>query len=96
VISAVNDSFSFSSSFDISTASSSSIESVALIRLGSVTHSTNFDQRYVPLDFTRPTGNSLRVKAPDDSNIAPAGYYMLFILDNDGVPSVAKIVKLID
>src|SRR5678815_3072950 len=31
----------------------------------------------------------------DSSNIAPPGYYMLFILNGNGVPSVAKIVQII-
>ena len=33
-------------------------------------------------------------RAPATRNIAPPGYYMLFVTDTAGVPSVAKIVKL--
>jgi hypothetical protein len=36
----------------------------------------------------------VRVKAPPNGNIAPPGYYMLFILSNTGSPSVAKIIHL--
>ena len=32
--------------------------------------------------------------APSDPNLTPAGYYMLFLLDGNGVPSVAKIVRI--
>ncbi len=57
-----------------------------------MTHSRNFSQRYVAMSFT--TGfDLLHVTAPTDPNIAPPGYYMLFILD-DGVPSEAAFVRL--
>ena len=45
------------------------------------------------LTFTR-TSSGLTVKAPTSRNIAPPGYYMLFILNSNGVPSKAKILKL--
>jgi hypothetical protein len=66
---------------------------VALVRLGSVTHDDNMEQRYVPLDFTAGSG-SLRATIPTNVNVAPPGYYMLFILNGAGVPSVAKMVQL--
>ena len=34
------------------------------------------------------------IQAPDTAEIAPPGYYMLFILDENRVPSIGKIVKL--
>lgn len=64
-----------------------------LIRLGSSTHATNFDQRLVPLDFTS-SGNDLNVIAPQNTYIAPPGYYMLFVVSDTGVPSVATMIKL--
>lgn len=79
--------------FDVKTAEAPSIEGVAMVALGAVTHSTNMAQRYVPLEFS-PGAGKLQVLAPANGNIAPPGYYMLFILDDDGVPSVAKIVKI--
>ena len=36
----------------------------------------------------------LNVVAPSNANLASVGYYMLFILNGNGVPSVAKIVQL--
>jgi len=32
--------------------------------------------------------------APANSHVAPPGYYMLFVLDANRVPSVAKIVHV--
>jgi hypothetical protein len=66
---------------------------VTLIRNGAVTHSFNMDQRYVPLTFQQAAGG-LTVQAPADANLAPPGTYMLFIVNSNGVPSVAPFVRL--
>ena len=79
--------------FQIGTANAAAIRKVALVRLGAVTHSVNMEQRYVPLSFTAGTG-SLTATAPANVNIAPPGVYMLFIIDANGVPSVAKMVTM--
>jgi len=66
---------------------------VALIRGGSVTHHFNGGQRYIPLTFSQNAG-SLTVTAPANGNTAPPGYYMLFILNSNGVPSIAPIMQV--
>src|SRR4029077_20794534 len=43
--------------------------------------------------FSQATGG-LNVTAPSNPNNTPPGYYMLFILNSNGVPSVAKIVQI--
>ena len=70
-----------------------SIGKIGLVRLGAATHGADQGQRYIPLSYTT-AGPVLRVKSPSTANIAPPGYYMLFITDKAGVPSVAKITKL--
>lgn len=70
------------------------IHKVTLIRLGSATHGLNMDQRYMKLYSVVFDPLTLTVTAPLNGNIAPPGYYMLFLISDDGVPSVAKIVKL--
>src|SRR4051794_10285160 len=77
----------------IATASPASIRRVALVRLGAVTHSDNMEQRYVPLAFT-PGTTSLTATAPSNANVAPPGFYMLFVVDANGVPSVASMVSV--
>jgi hypothetical protein len=84
---------SYNSSFSVNTSNAGQIAQVSLLRLGSVTHHFNFDQRYLNLSF-QAGSNALTVQAPADSTTALPGYYMLFILDTNGVPSVAKILKL--
>jgi hypothetical protein len=81
------------SQFTVSTPDAASITKVAFVKLGAVTHSNNMDQRYVPLSFTAGNG-TLTVTAPANINIAPPGYYMLFIVNSAGVPSVAPILRL--
>lgn len=84
---------SFGSNFFVGTPDGASIASVALIRNGSVTHSFNMDQTYVPLSFTQTSGG-LTVQAPADADLAPPGYYMLFIINSNGVPSIAPFVQV--
>ena len=77
----------------IASAQASTIAKVGLVRLGAPTHSEDQGQRYVPLSFS-VSGTTITATSPATSNLAPAGYYMLFVTDAAGVPSVAKIVKL--
>jgi Domain of unknown function (DUF1929)/Bacterial Ig-like domain len=92
-ISSAPDHVSYNAPFAISTPNAASIAKVALVRLGAVTHSVNMEQRYVPLSFTANSG-SLNATAPANANVAPPGVYMLFVIGTDGVPSVAKMVRV--
>jgi hypothetical protein len=83
----------YNTSFQVSTPSAASIASVALIRNGADTHAFDMEQRMVSLSFTRGSG-ALTVTSPPNANIAPPGYYMLFLVDTSGVPSVARFVQL--
>ena len=81
------------SNFQIDTPDAAAIRKVALVRLGAVTHSVNMEQRYIPLSFTAGAG-SLTATSPANVNIAPPGVYMLFVIDADGVPSVATMMTV--
>jgi hypothetical protein len=83
----------YGSVFQVQTPEASSISSVVLVRPGAPTHSFDMEQRLVSMKFTAGTG-VLNVTAPPNSNIAPPGYYMVFILNSSGVPSVAQFVQL--
>ena len=75
------------------TPDAASISKVTLITLSSVTHGFNMGQRISRPPFSQATGG-LNVTAPSNPNKTPPGYYMLFILNSNGVPSVAKIVQI--
>jgi hypothetical protein len=87
-------SVAYGTSFQISSPEAAAISSVALVRLGSVTHSFNTTQLRVPLAFTVDATGSLSATAPANGSIAPPGHYMLFLVDAQGVPSIARIVQL--
>ena len=70
------------------------IASVVLVRPGAPTHAFDMEQRLVGLSYTAGSG-VLNVTAPPNGNIAPPGYYMLFVLNTAGVPSVARFVRLL-
>ena len=78
--------------------------SLSLIRPCSVTHAFDFEQRYVPLQssvlsqvtdpITGWTNVTLLVTSPANGYAAPPGFYMLFALAGNGVPSVAAFVQV--
>jgi hypothetical protein len=67
---------------------------VHLIRPMTTTHSLDTEQRLVELRFHQRDGCRLSVEAPTEATLAPPGWYMPFIVDHHGVPSVAKSVQL--
>jgi Domain of unknown function (DUF1929) len=66
---------------------------VTLLRTGSVTHGLDAQARFLELPFTQTSGMVV-VTPPSKAALAPPGYYMLFVRDAAGVPSVARIVRL--
>src|SRR5262245_31412825 len=83
----------YNMTFSVSTPNAADVGEVVLVRPGSATHAFNFDQRLVQVPFT-VAGGALTVTSPPNSNVAPPGYYMLFLIDRKGVPSVATFVQL--
>ncbi|KAL2065154.1 hypothetical protein VTL71DRAFT_4295 [Oculimacula yallundae] len=66
---------------------------LVLVRMGSVTHSINTDQRRIPLD-AKVAGDVYTATLPNDSGILIPGHYYLFAISATGVPSMAKTVKI--
>jgi hypothetical protein len=79
--------------FTVNSPDVDNIASVSLIALASVTHSIDMNQFYTELSFTKGNGQ-LSITAPQNGDQVPAGYYMLFIVNNTGVPSVSRIIKI--
>ena len=84
---------SYGNAFTVTTPDALNISSVVLVRNGAVTHAFGMDQREVGLSFTAGS-STLTVTSPPNSNIAPPGYYMLFLLNQAGVPSMASFVQV--
>lgn len=69
------------------------ISKVTLVRIGMVTHAFNQDQRFLSLSFSATPGG-VTVTAPANANLAPPGYYLLFVVNSSGVPSIGSFVSL--
>jgi galactose oxidase-like protein/glyoxal oxidase-like protein len=94
VISSSPSSLSYGQTFFLKTAQASAIRKVTLVRLGSTTHAFNMNQRFNRLSFVLTTGG-LSVRIPTSRNLAPPGHYLLFILNGNGVPSTARIIRIV-
>ncbi|KAF9881914.1 kelch domain-containing protein [Colletotrichum karsti] len=68
---------------------------VTLIRIGTVTHSVNSDQRRIPLDDVQVNGQEYSAKLPEDYGILLPGFYYLFVSTPAGTPSIAKTVHVV-
>jgi hypothetical protein len=90
VIASAPSQLSYGQNFTVQTPDAARIAKVSLIRFGAVTHDFNTGQHFIPLAFT-PGAGLLTVTAPPNSNWAPPGNYMLFLVDTNGVPSVAAL-----
>ncbi|MDO4637261.1 MAG: DUF1929 domain-containing protein [Lautropia sp.] len=77
----------------LESAQASTIRRVTMVATGSVTHSFNMNQRFIELSFRRE-GNRLVASLPANVNDTPPGYYMVFILNEAGTPSISKIVRV--
>ncbi|HEX7248068.1 MAG TPA: galactose oxidase early set domain-containing protein, partial [Actinomycetota bacterium] len=83
----------YTGTFSVETDRAADIAEVVLVRPSTVTHGVNFDQRSVPLAFSAGA-SGLEVGAPASSAHAPPGWYMMFLVDDQGVPSVASWVRV--
>jgi len=91
--------FGYNATFSVNYTSVSPISSAVLVRPGSATHAYDMDQRLIGLCGPSPQpacvgSGSVNLTIPPNGNIAPPGYYMLFLLDSRGVPSVAQFIQI--
>ncbi len=77
----------------INTPDAAAITQVTWLRAGSTTHTNDMSQRFMHLTFTK-TSTGLNVTMPANANLAPPGFYLLFILNSAGVPSVGSMVQM--
>jgi hypothetical protein len=92
-ISSAPSTVNYGETFSVATPNAAQITEVRWIRLGTVTHAFDAGQRANTLSFEINGGN-VEVRAPVVPRQAPPGHYQLFILNRNGVPSAAKILRL--
>lgn len=81
----------------IQTPSPSTIAKVVLVRPMAVTHQTETEQRVVQLSFLQTGPTQITANAPNGwhpHGLAPRGWYMVFLIDQQGVPSVGQFMHL--
>jgi hypothetical protein len=84
----------YDEAFEVLTPDPGSISAVNLVKLGAVTHTYDESQQIVRMAFTAGV-DRLFVSGPQQGGYyAPPGYYMLFLISDQGVPSIAEYVKV--
>jgi hypothetical protein len=76
----------------VETPDAASIAKTLWIVPGAVTHAQDWTQRANILDFSAVEGG-LNIDLPANGNEAPPGSYMLFLVNDEGVPSVAEWIR---
>ncbi len=79
---------------DIETVDAGTLGFVSLIRHCVTTHSYDTNQRLVDAPIASQQGGVVRVKVPDNPNVAPTGWYLLFLVNAAGVPSIGQSIHL--
>jgi hypothetical protein len=69
------------------------VSRVTLLRMGAVTHSNNVQQRFFNLTFSQ-SSNTVTAQLPDNGNDLLPGFYMIFVFNSGGIPSVAQVTKV--
>ncbi|HYN93407.1 MAG TPA: discoidin domain-containing protein [Pilimelia sp.] len=77
----------------VTVATDRAVSRFSLVRLGTATHTVNTDQRRIGLTPTAVTGG-YQLSIPTDPGVVLPGYYMLFALDANGVPSVSRTIQI--
>jgi YVTN family beta-propeller protein len=93
VISSAPSAIDIGKTFEVGLGGTATISRVVMIKTTSASHSFNMDQRFVELTFQQ-SGDRLAAQAPTHATDAPPGFYLLFVLNAAGTPSVAKIARV--
>jgi hypothetical protein len=83
--------------FTIETPAPTEIAKVVLVRPMAVTHQTDSEQRVIQLAFHVTGATELTAIAPNGWHphaLAPRGWYMVFLVDQQGVPSQGQFMHL--
>ena len=92
-IGAAPDAVGYGEAFEVSTEDAGTVVAASWVRLSSVTHAFDQNQRFVPLSLRRSAGG-VTIVPPWVPTWRRRGTYMLFLLNGSGVPSMARIMRV--
>jgi hypothetical protein len=78
----------------IQTPNAQDVEKVSLVKISTTTHHYNTDQRLIWLNDLVKGSNEVTVAAPINSRLAPPGYYMVHIINDQGIPSEGAMINI--
>ncbi len=81
-------------SLEVATPDPAAVNHAALVAPGATTHANDMNQRYYALTTT-PGPGKVTMSLPGQ-NAVPPGWYMLFLLSPEGVPSMAHWIRIGD
>jgi plastocyanin len=84
----------YATPFVINSPNAADIGEVVLLRAGAVTHGYNMSQRGIECVITGVGAGTVSVDAPPNANIAPPGWYLLFVLNSSRVPSRGRWLRV--
>jgi hypothetical protein len=94
VISGAPAAINYGGNFTINTPNAADVSEVVLLRAGAVTHGYNMSQRGIELVIAAVGAGTLDVEEPPQANLAPPGWYLMFILNSSRVPSIGRWVRV--
>jgi plastocyanin len=94
VISAAPGTINYGTTFNLSTPNAADVTEVVLLRAGTVTHGFNMSQRGLECVISGVGAGVLNVDMPANANLAPPGWYLIFILNSSRVPSTGRWVRV--
>lgn len=94
VVSAAPVTINYGATFAVSTPTPADIDEVVLLRAGAVTHGFNMSQRGIECVISGVGPGTVSVEPPPNANLAPPGWYLLFVLNSSRTPSLGRWIRL--
>ncbi len=79
--------------FSITVDDPASVARVTMVKHGSVTHSLNMETRFHEPEFTVNDDGTIVIDPTDNANVLTPGLWMVFVLDENDVPSEAVSIN---
>lgn len=78
----------------VTVTATSGVHKISLMRPSACTHSCDTEQRLIDVGFTAGAGRSITLQMPDNPNLAPPGWYLVFAVNDHGVPSIGQWLQV--